>query len=194
MRDKDELDLLLDSALSTYADPGPDSGLEQRVLSALLAARVPVTPAASPRRRLLLWAIPLPVAACLLLLWYSTPGIQRVPSTLPQQDRHVHPAPIVPEVALAVETRPRAPHATKHVPSAPQPSTQTVASAAFPKLDVFPTPHPLTPQEQAFAVFAVHASEAERKALAEAQQRINAPLSFAAIHIPPVQSPDQGTN
>ena len=32
MPEKDDLDRLLDSALSTYADPGPESGLEERVL------------------------------------------------------------------------------------------------------------------------------------------------------------------
>src|SRR5450631_1222883 len=40
MPDKDDLDLLLDSALSTYADPGPRAGLEERVLSALNVAHI----------------------------------------------------------------------------------------------------------------------------------------------------------
>ena len=39
MREKDDLDLLIDSALATYADPGPDSGLEDRVLVTLAAVR-----------------------------------------------------------------------------------------------------------------------------------------------------------
>jgi hypothetical protein len=73
-------------------------------------------------------------------------------------------------------------------------SAQAAKSAPLPKLDVFPTPQPLTPQEQALAVFAIHGPEPERKALAKAQQQIDAPLSIAAIHIPPVQSPDKGTN
>ena len=39
MREKDDLDLLIDSALATYADPGPDSGLEDRLLVGLSAVR-----------------------------------------------------------------------------------------------------------------------------------------------------------
>src|SRR5258708_16679208 len=68
-----------------------------------------------------------------------------------------------------------------HAPVAPTP--------ALPKLDVFPSPQPLTPQEQALVVFVAQAPETERKAVAEAQQKIKAPISVAPIHIPPLHSP-----
>jgi hypothetical protein len=67
-----------------------------------------------------------------------------------------------------------------------------VPQTALPKLDVFPAPQPLTPQEQALVVFVAQAPETGRKAFAEAQQKIGTPISIAAIHIPPLESPDKG--
>ena len=49
MGNSDELDILLDSALTTYADPGPDSGLDQRILT-----RISTEAAPAPRRPRLL--------------------------------------------------------------------------------------------------------------------------------------------
>jgi hypothetical protein len=60
--------------------------------------------------------------------------------------------------------------------------------APLPKLDVFPTPRPLTAEEQALAVFISHASDAERKALIESQKQFQAPISIAAIRIPPLET------
>jgi hypothetical protein len=67
-------------------------------------------------------------------------------------------------------------------------------SVALPKLDVFPTPQPLTPEEQALVAFAVRAPESERKSFIEAQRQAEAPLRIAAIEIPPIDSPDKDTN
>jgi hypothetical protein len=64
-----------------------------------------------------------------------------------------------------------------------------------PKLDIFPTPQPLDPGEEALARFAAQAPEAERKAFLEAQQQADAPLHIAAIHIKPLELPDdEGKN
>ncbi len=63
MREKDELDSLLDAALVTYADPGPDSGLEQRILARISAENFAAS-APAPRRRWLPWGIAL-AGACL---------------------------------------------------------------------------------------------------------------------------------
>ncbi len=87
MPENDELDLLLDSALATYADPGPNSGLEQRVLAGLEAARR--SGEHHPRafagtRRWLPWAIAVPVAASLLILWLSSTRFVRTPATQPR--------------------------------------------------------------------------------------------------------------
>ena len=84
MPDKDDLDLLLDSALSTYADPGPDAGLganfEQRVLARIAAAQTSPERKQAPRRTWLPWAIALPLAAGLVLLLLLAPKINHSPS------------------------------------------------------------------------------------------------------------------
>jgi hypothetical protein len=200
MPDKDDLDLLLDSALSTYADPGPDAGLganfEQRVLARIAAAQTSPERKQAPRRTWLPWAIALPLAAGLVLLLLLAPKINHSPSANTQLAHESAPPPSLPRAGSPAETPSKAAHVAKYPPATPRHQTlaQVANSAPRPKLDVFPTPQPLTPQEQAFAAFAIQGPEPERKALAMTQQQIDAPLSIAAIHIPPVQLPDMGTN
>ena len=97
MREKDDLDLLLDSALATYADPGPESGLEDRVLATLSAARSSGERRrlfGSPRRRWLPWAIAVPVVTCLLALWLSIGRTVHAPTTqlAVQRERSTKPS------------------------------------------------------------------------------------------------------
>jgi hypothetical protein len=185
MPDQDDLDRLLRSALSTYGDP--DSGLAQRVL-----ARISAEVAPAPRRRWLPWAIALPAAACLLLfVVLSGPKPTHPPSgsarqtfqtqDLPRITAHTEPVPALSSKAHLLKPRP---HLT----------TAGTRTAPLPKLDVFPTPRPLTPEERALAVFAAQAPESERQSLIEAQKQIDAPLSIAAIQIPPLEPPQKGTN
>jgi hypothetical protein len=239
MRDQipypDDLDLLLDSALSTYADPGPDFGLEGRVLTALSAARDSdgrKIAAAKPRRQWLPWAIASPVAAGLILVWViaSTRVVHA-----PTQAQQAHPSeeatsesPSVP-LDRPAPTIPRKMHpsgakapvhsgaSAARLKSCPvtelalaegvgqvsEPCRETVASAAnlahaatapLPKLDVFPTPQPLTEQEQAFLFYAQQAPTAQLQALSEAQARDEDPFPVATVHIPALEPPTQGTN
>ena len=86
MREKDDLDLLIDSALATYADPGPDSGLEDRVLVTLAAVRTNTSRVRTHwRRRWLPWAVAIPIAAGLLFLWLSPARHKPLPASDPQQ-------------------------------------------------------------------------------------------------------------
>jgi hypothetical protein len=64
----------------------------------------------------------------------------------------------------------------------------------LPKLNVFPTPQPLTPSEKALVTYIAHAPEAERNALVDAQKQMDAPLSIAAIDIQPLEPPEEGGN
>jgi len=193
MPESDEFDLMLRSALDTYADPGPESGIEARVL-----ARVSAEAVAAPRRRWLPWVVALPVAAGLLLLFVL---FEFRPAHRPSDDSGLaHPShqPLIntarPELSTALRPDPvlrgNGPHAR------PRPRMETVAAEAapLPKLDVFPTPQPLTPEEQAFVVFAARAPQSERQALIEAHKQAEAPLSIAAIQIQPLDPPDQGGN
>jgi len=192
VRNSDELDLLLESALTTYADPGPDSGLEQRILT-----RVSAGAATRPRRHWLLWAIALPAAACLLPLFLSTPKHRYPPSG---HAAPAHPAQVAPLVAAHTGAQPayhlEAPQrlAKPARQTQAQPITLAAKPAPYPKLDVFPTPRPLTHAEQALAVFAVRAPEPERESLVKAQEQLEEPLHIAAIHIPLLELPDEGNN
>jgi hypothetical protein len=173
---ENHLDLLIDEALSTYAEPR--AGLEARVLSHL---------AAQPsRRRWLPFAIAIPiVAACaiLLVLLFSRPAPQ--PSA-PQ----AHNSQPVPQPNQATPPA-LMPH--NHMPQPRIIATRT-ALAPLPKLDVFPTPQPLTPEEQALVRFAIHAPASEVKSIEEVQQKKDELPHIAEIQIPqlePLIKPDQ---
>jgi len=191
MPDRDELDLLLRSALNTYADPGPESDLARRIL-----ARISAEAAPAPPRRWLPWVIAPPIAACLLVLIFrSGPWPAHRPSG------HAGQTPTSTQSLIAT-AHPEMPSTPRHIQSrnsrTPEPQQHRAVLAAktapLPKLDVFPTPQPLTPEEQALAVFAAHAPESERQSLIEAQANADAPLSIAAIQIQPLEPPDQGAN
>jgi hypothetical protein len=201
--DPADLDQLLDSALATYADPGRDSGLEGRVLAALATARTESSrPIAHRRWRWLPWMIAIPVAASLILLWiFASTRVVHAP-TEPQQSRDAQPAPdssltaSAPAAGHRAEVRPnsipRVRHAARAAPRVSQ--EQTSRATALPKLDVFPTPQPLTPQEQTMLAFAQQAPAAQVEALSAAQAKDEESFAFAASHISPFEPPAEGKN
>jgi hypothetical protein len=196
MREKDDLDLLLDSALSSYADAQADSGLEKRILARVTDARASLTNAPTPRRRWLAWAFALPMAACLVLLVFT---VNKGP--LPMTVQTTHSYQTRPDIrAIQNETSP-----AKHRDPVHRVMTRAAAASrgvdrvvakpiARPKLNVFPTLAPLAPEEKALVEFSDRAPEAERRSLIEAQDQANAPLSIAAIHIAPITTPEEGKN
>jgi hypothetical protein len=198
MREDDDLDLLLNSALSTYADPGVNYGLEQRILARVFSSGVSVEAARARSRRWLPWTLALVAAACLFLIAvFSVPRKRSLPVNSGFQEHEsqqplVAGAPIESPATAHLKTaqggRPSTVNA--HV----RPNQAEANSAPLPKLDVFPTPQPLTPQEQALAVFAIQAPALELQALIEAQKQDDAPLSITAIEIQPLDPPGQGGN
>lgn len=181
MPEKDEIDLLIDSALRDYAEPR--LGLEQRMVARISPH------ALSSRRRWLFVAIGAPTAAALIpLLAYL------VPWTLhPKPDQMAH-APSISAVAPVVTTTPKS-AARNVVPSHHLRQQDRLSNqTSRPKLDVFPTPQPLNPEEEALTRFATEASETDRRALVEAKQRVDEPLNISAIRIPPLQSPEDNQN
>ncbi|HEV2136758.1 MAG TPA: hypothetical protein VGR47_21240 [Terracidiphilus sp.] len=253
MRDNhDELDGLLDSALATYADPGPDSGLEDRIVNRIAAEAARV-----PRRRWLVWAIAAPVAVGLLII-AGLVGVRhsRMSPSSPQVRSLGQPsAPTQGEIAAdgraksgirqKSPTGAKAQHSmgcvngtTEVVPcyktlSSSNPSAtgssnvsatgeaanslrsrlasvkrgeaplhkvhprggESAARAApLPKLDLFPTPRPLSAEEEALVNFAAKAPKTERESLLAAQEQADAPLSIAAIEIKPLEPPASGAN
>jgi hypothetical protein len=194
-----EFDLLVRSSLETYADPGPDSGLAERVL-----ARVAAEGARERTRRakqthgVIRWAIALPVAACLIvaivLAGLKTPHnspdhIDQARVTTPRSTDTGRGGPnaIPPSITARRDEALRPP---RH-------SSRTAAAARvqrLPKLDVFPAPQPLTPAEQALIAYVAHAPNAERQSLVDAQKRLDAPLTIAALEIKPLEPPEPGGN
>ena len=227
MPDKDELDVLLDSALATYADPGADSGLEQRVLMALAGERKAGGEHRWSWRRWRVWAIAVPVAAS-LLLWMGVENVRHRPGVGDVRARQSGMA--APPHAAATDTasvrrpatHPTAAKATTHLAAVAArlkscPVTKPNASVsresvsiacsgaaetslgmlaaevqARPKLDVFPTPQPLTPEEQVLAAAATDSSPVVQAAIQTPQITGDAPLSIAALDIPPLAVSGKG--
>ena len=203
MRDDDNLDLLLNSALATYGDPGPNSGLEERILAQRIPAqRIPARVFISaqsphgPVRRWLPWTIALAAAACLFLIAvFSVPRRVNPPVDHASQAHGAQQPPIAANPSQSPQRL-----ATSHsaMTSALKPHLPhghaAANSASLLKRDVFPTPQPLTRQEQALAVFAIHTPALELQALIEARKQDDAPVSITAIDIQPLDPPDRGGN
>jgi hypothetical protein len=195
MSEHDGIDQLVDAGLASYADPGPESGLEERVLARIAEECAPAT-----RRRLLPWVIALPIAAGLLLMFVLSGPKHTLPIA---NHANQAPSPQQPNAATARARVSAVPHprATAHTLAKPleiytnADVEGTVAkTASLPKLEVFPTPQPLTPEELAITVFAAKATEADRRSFIEAQTPRDAPLSIASIEIQPLNPPDHGGN
>jgi hypothetical protein len=189
MHERDELDHLLRSALSTYADPGPGSGLEERI-----AARIRTESALPTRNPRLLWALHLAAAACLLLVVLFTPKPPHLQLDSAEQSRLLQQ----PHTTIALSQAPRAAstaglfnQARAGVRKSQQPILVTYSPASLPKLDVFPTPRPVTATER---LLASQAPASELQALAGAPMQADLPPSFASIHNPPLEPPDEGEN
>lgn len=185
MAERDPLDRLLDAALSTYADPGPDSGLEAGILARIGAERT----AGHRHHWRLLWAAGMPaLAACLLLLLAPALWRHAAPHTAPR----IQPSAEHPLIASSARPALAKPvrRSVRHVVRTPDSSIPR--PTATPKLDVFPAPEPLSPQEQALVRFVAMTSVAQRKDLMQAQQQAVAPLRITAISIPPIEPPAEG--
>ncbi|SPE18829.1 hypothetical protein SBA5_170059 [Candidatus Sulfotelmatomonas gaucii] len=191
MPDLDDLDLLIRSAVATYGDRGPDDDLARRILNHFAAE-------AAPARRWLPWAIALPIAAGLVALAVlssskpSRPGFGKT-----DQASNSH-APLRAIAGAAPSTAPPSARIQRSKAQLqnrqPRLAEKAARTAPLPKLDVFPTPRPLTSEEKAFAIFAAEAPEPERRSLIEAQRRVDAPLTIAVIQIQPLEPPEPGGN
>lgn len=183
----DELDRRLDAALRSYGDPGETT--EPRVAAARILAQARVAPRS--RRAPWIWAVAAPVS--LLLLAAAIVWLLRAPRT-----PKIAWAPQPPRVAVVPA------HPVKAAASAPQMPApmhahrsfarrdQVAATAAPPKLPVFPTPRPLSAQEQALVAFAQHGPPAVQRAVLEDQKHWDDPIIVAGLsRQPPVPDSQQ---
>ena len=88
MHEKDHLNRMLESSLSSYGDPGhgdsgPDPGLAERILARVSSEQSSDHSAPRWRSRFLLWAA-LPAAACLLLTFLLLKSAGPPASTRPE--------------------------------------------------------------------------------------------------------------
>lgn len=183
MDDREQLDQLLDTALGSYSEPR--EGLENRVLAALDAERT--RSMTEPKRRWFAWAIATPAMAVVLLLVFTMwvmpkhAGPPSKPGTSASVMPHATTVSRLPELHTApvLKQRVSAHRAVEHRAPMPQ---------RLPKLDIFPTPQPLTPSERALLEYAANAPPEERRALVESQQKQDQPIHIAAIEITPIES------
>ncbi|HTA85962.1 MAG TPA: hypothetical protein VK729_06800 [Silvibacterium sp.] len=188
MKDRDDLDILLDAALATYADPGLSPGLTSRIVASahgIDSRRRPV--------RWLPWAV-LALAALVLIVAFFTlhnlthrTALPPVAQLSPRPSVHVLTTP---DPAISIQptvVRSNSPRTVKtlYVANPQQP---------LPRLEVFPTPTPLTSEEQALVALANRNLGDNTQPFARNQTQPVEPLRIAVIQIPPLNPPDNGGN
>ena len=190
MHNDDDLDLLLNEALTTYAEPA--IGLEQRILDHIEETGTESSPL--KLHRWPGWAVVLPLAACILLFFAvpkrQTESNQVLKSQRPQQNSTTS-TPTTPQQTLQQPST----H-SHHKSQSVRLHTSSPSSVSIPvhKLEVFPTPQPLGPQEQALIELASPAALPARQALLETKRQDDAPLEISAIRVPPISAPEEGKN
>ena len=197
-QDRDELDILLDAALATYVDSEPSPSLTPRILAA--ASDVDRRPSVG----WLSWAVPALAAALLMTIFLAHRPAARRETPQPTADLS---APSRPRIRRtdARYTRltalPPRQHRTSVQPRhATARSVRTTApiQPLLPRRDVFPTPTPLSPEEQALAALVNRNPEKVARQVAQSfdhgPEPPIEPLRIAAIHIPPLNPPDNGDN
>ena len=185
---RDDLDLLLDAALNTYVDAEAKPGLSHRILT--------VTSRAEPRRSPIRW-IPLAAAALAAVVliaivlhrsrssWETEPTVSHSPQ-----------APAVP--TPATPSGPAIPVRSSTATHSSGPAVKAAiaqAAPALPKRDVFPTPTPLTAEEQSVLNVSNRSLETvpTQFATRKNEQPVE-PIHIAAIDITPLSPPDKGGN
>ena len=166
----DELDKILDGALSSYSREEPRPGLENRVLSRIRAAR--------ERRRFewLRWAIAIPALACFLLavtFWSTRPSISK-----PAQ-----PAQAIGQTGPIAKAAPIAP-----VRGKVKVKGRRARRMSLPKREEFPTPEPLTDEERELMAFVKLAPDKAREFALDSHTSDVQPLQIKEIHIDPLRA------
>ncbi len=189
MAERDQLDRLLDAALSTYADPDPN--LSPRILAQMSAAS-----SARTRRERWFWAAGLALAgAAAVLLIALSSWRAPAPKSIPQpqiQHQTLATAPPPPEVPTHTAS-PHSEYSTialrQHAIAHHSPATPTPPA---PKQETFLAPRPLTAEEETLARFVAQSSAEQREDLLARQQRSADLIHISAISIPPISSPAEG--
>jgi len=146
---RDDLDRVLDAALAKYAAVEPRAGLEERVLASLRAEQ-PKPRGHSWWR----WGVAAALAAVVVVaITVALRSGKPVPVA-------VHKTPLPVESPRAPETQvvhregnSVAPRRPMHKAAAADAHSPEIVAAATPELDVFPSPQPLSEQEEILAKY-----------------------------------------
>jgi hypothetical protein len=174
----DRVDALMDAALRSYAEPQAIPDARTAALTLLERGKAK----SRPKWPLWIWAIP--VAVCLIILAAGATWLARTPR-IPEVARTPAPARTV------AQAKPPAPWARNaSVTTVPKrsPHFAVVKSQPLPKLEVFPTPTPLSPQEEALAAFVKYGPPAVQRAVIEDQKHWDDPIIVADLREQPVQA------
>ena len=178
MPDDRELDTLIDQALSTYVDAEPDPSLAARI-----SVAVPTT-----RQRRSAWLLGLgPALACSLAVLLAFVSLHHAP---PRGDSTPHVASMAPGDAVRTDTATTVPPFTpaRQLPSRRAQRSHTSAPLV-PHLAVFPSPTPLTREEEALLNLANHVSVSPALSTPELTQTADAdqPLTVPPVSIAPIE-------
>lgn len=208
--ERDTIDERIDAAVRRYAEAPQFS--DPRVALARVRARAEQ----EPERRWSVWAWAAPLAAALLIavaaiVWMGTGRTKQVQR--PMQVAKSFPQGLKPEVLPAPDGTTEVVPPQNTSPGR-RLSRSGIASPnrccgpwrgavsrrlarddrglvmaqvrKLPKQEVFPTPQPLSPQEQALALFVSQAPPVLKEQVLAAQKQINAPIEIANIQITPL--------
>ncbi len=183
MRD-DELEKLLQAGLQSYGKAEPLSGLEERVLRRVQEEH-------PPRRWVWVRWATASACACVLVAVVGYKSITPIPhkpvepaqSGIAKVEQGSKPSELV-STSTSDEPIPPAVHRreTKTVEA-----KQNKAAAALPKLDVFPIPHSLTPEERAMLQFVNQDPKAAKEVLAQIGAGSPEQIQIAQIQIEPLK-------
>jgi hypothetical protein len=188
MRGDELIDERIDAALRSYAEPGEMP--ETRAAVARVMAQVEL---AESRKRFWMWAVGIPAVACLLMAvlvattWWMRGSRQKEIAWVPKAPAVVRTEKREERVAVSELSHPGARKAA-HQNVAP---VVAAVQERLPMLDVFPTPRPLTAEEQALVAFVRRAPPAVRKAVIEDQQHWDDPIIVADLRKPSTESGNQ---
>jgi hypothetical protein len=163
----DELDKILNDALSSYSREEPRPGLDDRVSDRIR------TEGEHRRFESLRRVVAIPAFACVLFLALM---FLRTRDSVPKSWK---PAPIISSTAPLPRIAPGAVQTTvirrrpKHV--------------ALPKREQFPSPAPLTAEERALLAFVVRSPKQAEQFLSDAKSRSAEPIQIKQIQIEPLQ-------
>jgi hypothetical protein len=164
----DAMDRALDEALAQYANVEPLAGIEQRILGRVRAE------AAAPRLGFKRWAL---AAVAVVVVAIGTAVLWK------------RPAPSATVARQSIAPAPPAARTPSIPPQVRQGRTRrTRSTAPLPKRDQFPTPVPITREENALLALVTGSPTQARDALLDLQQKTADPIRIEEIKIEPLRS------